>query len=200
MPTCNGCVGPARAIPFRDCRKTFASGQSARVTQGDLQAATRLSSLRVLMYLGARNAGARDLFTGEKIGGRATGTSQGVVMQPIFPSTAIRRHGLHRKANELTNYVLLAQDVKTTKPTGDLFRYLSNVPRGRLDDAAIPADPALWEPSRFRDFIKERRRLLTAQMNEALKSLADAAPVDSDARPDPETPGWMAAGDDAPNA
>ncbi len=86
-----------------------------------------------------------------------------------------------REANELTNYVLLVQDVKATKPTGDMFRYLSEVPHSRLVDAAIPTDPALWEPSRFRDFIKERRRLLAAHMNEALKALAGTTAADPDA-------------------
>lgn len=48
-----------------------------------------------------------------------------------------------RETNELTNYVLLAQEVRATKPTADVFRYLPDVPRAWLDDAAIPADPAL---------------------------------------------------------
>lgn len=163
-----------------------ASGQSARVTQGDLQAASRQSSLRLLMYLAARNAGARDLFTGGGLGS----TSQRVVMQPIFPSTAIRRQAPAREANELANYVLLAQDVKATKPTGDIFRYLPDVPHSRLVDAAIPTDPALWEPSRFRDFIKERRRLVAAPMNEALKALAGAPTMESDGRIEPDIPAW----------
>lgn len=82
-----------------------------------------------------------------------------------------------RETNELTNYVLLAQEVRATKPTADVFRYLPDVPRAWLDDAAIPADPALWEPARFRDFIRERRRHLAAQMNDALKALAGDAPA-----------------------
>ncbi len=163
-----------------------ASGQSARVTQGDLQAATRQSSLRLLTYLAARDAGARDLFTGEVIAGVSTCTSQGVVLLPIFPSTAIRRQAPAREANELTNYVLLAQDVKSTQPTSDIFRYLRNVPQARLAGAAIPPDPALWEPSRYRDFVRERRRLLAAQMNEALKALAETTAVDPNARSEPE--------------
>ncbi len=49
---------------------------------------------------------------------------------------------------------------------------MADVPESRLFAQAIPTDPALWEPVRFRDFMKERRRLLAAHMNEALKGLA----------------------------
>lgn len=98
------------------------------------------------------------------------------------------------------NYVLLAQDARATKPTSDVFRYLPDVPHSRLVDAAIPTDPALWEPAQFRDFIKERRRLLAAQMNEALKVLAGNPPIDSGVTPESAILEWNIARHDEPNA
>jgi hypothetical protein len=144
------------------------TGQSARIAQADLQNARRQSPLRLLSFLAARRNGAIDLETGSPITSTNQATGDLNVYQ-IFSPAAMKRVVAARELAELTNYLVGSNPTLMLKSPFESLRQLEDDERLAL---GVPADTELLQPLRYRDFIRERRRLLAAQMNDVIKSLS----------------------------
>lgn len=99
----------------------------------------------------------------------------------IFPYSILKDNGYSQQnrlkyplAQEITNRVILTQTANRSKSNKYADDYLKSV-KEKLPDAlklqSIPEDENLWKLENFEDFLRERRSLLTKQLNKFLEDL-----------------------------
>jgi predicted transport protein len=161
--------------PFPTLQQSLrATGQSARIAQADLVGSRRQSSLRLLMYLNARRLNSPDIATGIPITSTGTPVTP-LEMVQVFPTTLTRKHGTASELSELTNYVLGWRGSVTTDPVLTLVAESPEVVKAAH---SLPGEGFDFEPRHFREFLRQRRRLLVASFNETLRWLA--GPLDTE--------------------
>ena len=99
----------------------------------------------------------------------------------IFPYSALRDSGYPVKnrfkyalAQEITNRAILTQTENRTKSDTAAFDYLSGVSEKfpeALRRQCIPENTNLWHMERFEEFLEERRRILTEELNSFLSAI-----------------------------
>ena len=99
----------------------------------------------------------------------------------IFPYSALRDSGYPVKnrfkyalAQEITNRAILTQTENRTKSDTAAFDYLSSVSEKfpeALRRQCIPENTNLWHMERFEEFLEERRRILTEELNSFLSAI-----------------------------
>jgi len=105
----------------------------------------------------------------------------------IFPYTVLKKHGYdtnnrlkYALAQELTNRAILAKVENRDKSDQVAEKYLkkarSQFPSA-LSKQCIPEDETLWELNSFEKFLAERRRILSAELNEFLRSITETDPA-----------------------
>jgi len=107
----------------------------------------------------------------------------------IFPFSVLSQAGYsweqrhkYSLAQEITNRAVLTQTANRSKSATAARDYLTEV-QSRFSKAlklqVIPEDPRLWELENYELFLKERRKLLAAQLNEYLTNITETEETDS---------------------
>lgn len=128
-----------------------------------------------LLYMMTRVNGARDWGSGIELKGSLLGKMSTLDVHHIFPKHILYEAGYTRsEVNALANYTFLTKDTNieiSDKPPQEYFPvYLAKTP-GAMESHWIPMDRALWEVSRYPDFLRQRRELLARAANQFLSSL-----------------------------
>ena len=73
--------------------------------------------------------------------------------------------------DDIANIGFLSQKANRTILNSKPEDYLTNIEVDRLRAQLIPLDTELWMVDRFRDFLVERRKLITEAINEYMKEI-----------------------------
>ncbi len=138
-----------------------------------------------LLYLLVRARGSRDLGTGQELTAESLGAQGQLRRHTLFPTALLR--GRSAKADAIANFCFLTEsnelEIGQRAPDEYLARAEASHP-GVLASQWIPADPALWKPERYRDFLAARRELLAEAGQSFLEELRQGtAPEGRELRP-----------------
>lgn len=128
-----------------------------------------------LLYLLTRVRGARDLGTGLELKHQMLGHLCSLQVHHIFPKAYLYKAGYNRgQVNAVANFCFLTQETNLAIGQRAPEAYLPEVEAGypgALASQWIPADPGLWKPSRYLDFLAARRQMLADAANGFLAEL-----------------------------
>ena len=160
-----------------------------KVEAQDLEGRTVHSPFMTLCYVAARAAAAVDWFNGLALYSRLVGKSNGLEYHHIFPQSLLYRKGGYDSkkradiiiVNQIANLAFLTKEanlkISDAEPAKYLPRVLADNPSA-LAQQGVPSNPALWDVSRYDDFLAERRTRLAQMINEFMDGLmSEQAPV-----------------------
>jgi hypothetical protein len=84
----------------------------------------------------------------------------------------LSRIQLRNQVNDVANLTFISKEMNTQigrTPPATYFE-LYTTPKIRAAHC-IPDNPGLWQPEKFKEFCKERRKLLAKAMNDYIKNL-----------------------------
>lgn len=128
-----------------------------------------------VLYLLTRMGEAMDWGDGLPLKRGLLGRMNRLEVHHIFPRAQLYKLGHNRpEVNALANYCFLTKDTNLTitdRPPEEYFSEIERRHPGALASQWIPADPTLWQLSRYHDFLEARRELLAAETNRRLAEL-----------------------------
>ncbi|MFH0798662.1 MAG: DUF262 domain-containing protein [Pseudomonadota bacterium] len=143
-----------------------------RITPDDLDRSGTNNPFFFLSYLAVMGRDAVDWFKGIKIRRESFSEDQNIEYHHIFPKKLLNDKGVDRyMRDEMANIAFLSQKANRKilkRPPSDYLAEIAENDPARLEAQFIPMDRTLWAMERFDDFLKERRKLLSAAMNEVI--------------------------------
>lgn len=126
-----------------------------------------------LLFAVVRGKGAKDWFTGTVLSSTHVGGDHQLDLHHIFPKSLLKKSGIFKphEIDDLANIAFLSRKADVKISNSQPKDYLRKVERARLESQFIPPNESLWSIERFRDFLKERRNLITRALNDHLKNL-----------------------------
>ena len=131
-----------------------------------------------MLYMLTRVQGSLDWETGSELSAHMLGRNSSLQLHHIFPKSLLYDHDPPypmQEVNQIANLTFLTQEtnlkVSNQDPACYLERYARDNP-GVLESHWIPMNPELWKLEKYSEFLKERRKLLSAAANCFLESLA----------------------------
>ena len=73
--------------------------------------------------------------------------------------------------DDIANIAFLSQKANRTILKSKPKDYLTNIEVDRLKAQLVPLDTDLWTVARFRDFLAERRKLISEAINEYMREI-----------------------------
>jgi hypothetical protein len=146
-----------------------------RVKAEDFETA-RLSGPIMSLYLSMlREHDARDWKNRNvKLDGTVTGHGGQLHIHHFFPRALLRKQAelKTKDINTFGNYAVISADANLDVLTEEPATYIPRlkIPETELRKQCIPANRELWRIDRYRDFLRERRRLLAEATNEFLEA------------------------------
>ncbi|MEV6660678.1 DUF262 domain-containing protein [Nocardia fluminea] len=150
-------------------------GGSLDLCADDFAGATRGSRFYPLLYMLTRVDGSRDLGTGSELGIEQFGERTPVQVHYLFPKTLLRDAGYERnEINAIANFCFLSPGSEAELGEREPADYFAEVERrnpGALASQWIPTDPSLWRVENYREFLRARRKMLSASADAFLEKL-----------------------------
>ncbi|MEV0551029.1 DUF262 domain-containing protein [Nocardia salmonicida] len=150
-------------------------GGSLDLCADDFAGATRGSRFYPLLYMLTRVDGSRDLGSGSELGIEQFGERTPVQVHYLFPKTLLRDAGYERnEINAIANFCFLGPGSEAELGEREPAEYFAEVERrnpGALASQWIPTDPLLWRVENYREFLRARRKLLSASADAFLEKL-----------------------------
>ncbi|MBC7304588.1 MAG: hypothetical protein H5T78_27045, partial [Nocardia sp.] len=150
-------------------------GGSLDLCADDFAGATRGSRFYPLLYMLTRVDGSRDLGTGSELGIEQLGERTPVQVHYLFPKTLLRDAGYERnEINAIANFCFLSPGSEAELGEREPADYFAEVERrnpGVLASQWIPTDPSLWRVENYREFLRARRKMLSASADAFLEKL-----------------------------
>ena len=144
-------------------------GGTLQVNPGDFTGFGMGVRFYPMLYLLTRVQGAKDFGTGLDLRATLLGRLSSLQVHHTFPKKVLYDAGYSRgEVNAVANFVFLTQDTNLAigkTPPEQYMPQIAEAMPGVLDSQWIPADPALWQVSRYPDFLGARRALLTDTAN-----------------------------------
>ncbi len=160
---------------------------SLRVEPHDLAGYNRGDRFYSLLYMLTRVYGTRDLYKNIGLRTGLHGEDYQLELHHIFPKSKLRAYGYlpQKEANAVANFTFLFKKTNRTiaaKLPEEYFPYYESMHPGVLESHWIPKDEYLWKIENYREFLAERRELLSQAANDFLDKLKQGTlPVSSDA-------------------
>ena len=130
-----------------------------------------------VLYMLTRMSDTRDLGTGLPLKQGNVGKMNQLEVHHIFPKSLLYDHGYSRaQVNALGNLCFLTKDSNLQISNRQPEEYLEEVSArhpGALDSQWIPTDRVLWDLDNYPRFLEERLKLMAAQTNKLMSTLAD---------------------------
>jgi len=128
-----------------------------------------------LLYMMTRVCGAKDWGSGDDLASYSLGMMNSLELHHIFPKSYLYENDFKKsEVNALANFTFLTKEtnlaVSDTPPHEYFPGYLKRHP-GAVASHWIPTDPKLWKLENYREFLKERQRLMTDAANQFLDKL-----------------------------
>ena len=160
--------------PFDNLLHAIKEERNLEISNYEFVGATTSSSLFNLMKFYFRSKNALCLGTGVKISGFNTGKRYSLENDHIFPFSSLKERGYKLKtpkyslAQEITNRAIVTQKENRTKSNKSAYDYLMEIKQkhpNALKLQLIPENEELWKIENYEEFLKERRKLLTKELN-----------------------------------
>ena len=126
-----------------------------------------------LIFAISRKKNAKDWFTGLVLSSTNVGPEHKLELHHIFPKAVLKECGdfkLH-EMDDIANIAFLSQKANRTILKSKPKDYLTNIEVDRLKAQLVPLDTELRMVDRFRDFLAERRKLITEAINEYMREI-----------------------------
>jgi hypothetical protein len=128
------------------------------------------SPLFSLAYLALKDAGARDWHSGLGLSLTHQGRMHFIQWHHVFPKALLKEHGYETgEINEIANMAFIGGQTNQRLGRKEPATYLAEVVARQGEEAlwaqCVPTDPALWEVSAYREFLRQRRAALAERMN-----------------------------------
>ena len=126
-----------------------------------------------LIFAISRKKNAKDWFTGTVLSSTNVGPQHKLELHHIFPKAILKESGDFKthEMDDIANIAFLSQKANRRILKSKPEDYLSNIEENRLQAQFIPLDRNLWRVNKFRDFLVERRRLITEAINEYMREI-----------------------------
>jgi len=150
------------------------SHRRLRRLQADDFDTSRLSGPIMSLYLSMlRDSDARDWRNHDvRLDGTVTGQGAQLHIHHFFPRSLLRKRDdlAMRDINTFANYVIISANANLNVGTEEPATYIERlkIPEAELEKQCIPMDRELWRASRYRDFLRQRRKLLATNTNDFL--------------------------------
>lgn len=120
-----------------------------------------------------RDCDGRDWTNGDfKLDGTVVGHGAALQIHHFFPRALLRKRQdlAADEINTFANYTVISAKTNLQVSSEEPGSYVERlrIPKEELEKQCIPTDPELWKGSKYREFLKERRRLLAESMNKFL--------------------------------
>lgn len=154
-------------------------GGNLEIQARDFDGSTKGSRFYPLLYMLTRVKGARDFGSGLELRAEMLGRLNSLQVHHIFPKALLYRAGYDRsQVNAVANFCFLTQDTNLMigkRSPQEYFEEAEERHPGVLASQWIPADPDLWRPERYPDFLAARRELLAQAVQSFLTELRNGA-------------------------
>jgi hypothetical protein len=169
--------------PFDDLIGGIAKESRLEIQNSDFEGCATQHPLFSMVRWYLKSRGAVCLTTGLSLRNNNKGKKYPLKFDHIFPFSKLKEMGYGREnrfkyalAQEFTNRVILTQEANRTKSLANASDYLASVqekfPKA-LELQCIPIDENLWQIENYVQFLKERRRMLTKNLNDYLNSITE---------------------------
>jgi hypothetical protein len=147
------------------------------VEPGDLAGRGVNSPLFSLAYLALKAGGAKDWYSGLGLSLTHQGKLHFIQWHHIIPKSLLKAQGYETgEINEIANMAFITGQTNRRISNKDATGYLADVVakqgEGTLSSQCVPTAAALWDTTRYRDFLALRREQLAARMNAFIKDKA----------------------------
>ncbi len=147
------------------------------VESGDLAGRGVNSPLFSLAYLALKAGGAKDWYSGLGLSLTHQGKLHFIQWHHVIPKSLLKAQGYETgEINEIANMAFITGQTNRRISNKDATGYLTDVVAKQgvetLSSQCVPTDAALWDVSRFRDFLALRREQLAAKMNAFIQDKA----------------------------
>jgi len=143
------------------------------ITPEMLEGKYQRHSFMPLIFVISRKRNAQDWFTGTVLSSTNVGPEHKLELHHIFPKAVLKASGDFKshEIDDIANVAFLSQKANRTILKSKPEDYLRNIEENRLESQYVPIDLNLWEVERFKDFIVERRKLLTEAINKYMRDI-----------------------------
>ncbi len=126
-----------------------------------------------LIFTISRKKSAKDWFTGTVLSSTNVGPEHKLELHHIFPKGIMKESGDFKthEIDDIANIAFLSQKANRTILKSKPEDYLNKIEPERLKAQFVPLDIDLWRVDRFRDFLVERRKLITEAINEYMREI-----------------------------
>ena len=161
------------ANPFDDLLALIEEERSLKITENEFEGRNVSHPLFKLCIFYFKSKNAACLTTQVPIH-QTMGKMYKLERDHIFPYSVLKKKGFrmgdqkYRLAQEFTNRALLTKYANRDKSDQSAENYLSSIDEETLKLQSIPLNKELWKMENFEEFLKERRKILTKQLNEFL--------------------------------
>jgi ribosome-associated translation inhibitor RaiA len=142
-------------------------GARVHVSDDALAGRSIRSPYFLLSYLAAGASGARDWWFGLPIGIDATGAFA-LEYHHIHPQARLRKGYGKAEINDLANLAFISGRANRKISDREPSSYLQEISADQRAAHMIPEDSSLWTTGNYPEFVRARRRLLAASMNDLL--------------------------------
>ena len=126
-----------------------------------------------LIFVISRKKNAKDWFTGTVLSSTNVGPEHKLELHHIFPKAILKesRNFKTHEMDDIANIAFLSQKANRKILKSNPEDYLTNIETDRMKSQLVPLDTELWKVDRFRDFLVERRKLITEAINEYMREI-----------------------------
>lgn len=126
-----------------------------------------------LIFVISRKKNAKDWFTGTVLSSTNVGPEHQLELHHIFPKAILKESGDFKthEIDDIANIAFLSQKANRTILKSKPEDYLASVEEDRLKSQHVPLVPDLWRVDKFKDFLGERRKLITEAINEYMREI-----------------------------
>lgn len=142
------------------------------VVPEELEGRNQRSAVFKTMFLAFRDAKAADWYSNLIISLSHTGTQHRLQFHHIFPRAVLKSKFEPREIDDIANLAFIGgksnRRIKDKPPSEYFPTLIRNVGLGPFTSQCIPTEGPLLEVDSYRSFISERRRLISARLNQFL--------------------------------
>jgi len=147
------------------------------VEPGDLAGRGVNSPLFSLAYLALKASGAKDWYSGLGLSLTHQGKLHFIQWHHIIPKSLLKARGFETgEINEIANMAFITgqtnRRISNKEATGYLADIVAKQGEEALSSQCVPTDPALWDMTRYREFLQFRREELAERMNDFIREKA----------------------------
>lgn len=142
------------------------------ISPDELEGRNQRSALFKTMFLAFKKAGAKDWRSNLAISLDHAGNQHRLQFHHIFPKAILKASVTSREADDIANLAFIGgrtnQQISDKEPAKYIAALLEKGGAGAFSSQCIPTTSELLETASYKDFLVERRRLISARLNEFL--------------------------------